>query len=69
MMHISPEDIIEGIKVLLSKKITMGRLPVNLNMNSQNFLGVKYALMVNSGSSANLISTFATDNPKMKKFF
>ena len=33
----SPEDIIEGIKVLLSKKITMGRLPVNLNMNLQNF--------------------------------
>ena len=29
-------------------------------------LGVKYALMVNSGSSANLLATFAAGNPLKK---
>ena len=36
-------------------------------MNLQNFLGVKYALMVNSGSSANLLAFFGLVNPKNKK--
>ena len=30
------------------------------------FIGSKYALMVNSGSSANLLSSFALINPKKK---
>ena len=64
----SPEDIIEGIKVLLSKKITKGEITRKFEYEFAKFLGVKYALMVNSGSSANLISTFATGNPKMKNF-
>ena len=29
-------------------------------------MGVKYALMVNSGSSANLLATFAAGNPLRK---
>ena len=30
------------------------------------FVGVKYALMVNSGSSANLLAIFSSINPKTK---
>ena len=33
------------------------------------YVGVKYALMVNSGSSANLLATFAAGNPLRKKRF
>ena len=32
------------------------------------YVGVKYALMVNSGSSANLLAAFALVNPRKKKF-
>ena len=32
------------------------------------FVGSKYALMVNSGSSANLIAAFALVNPMKKNF-
>ena len=64
----SPEDIIQGIKVLLSKKITMGEITREFEYEFAKFLNVKYALMVNSGSSANLISTFAAGNPKMKNY-
>ena len=34
-----------------------------------NFLGVKYALMVNSGSSANLLAAFASGNPLRKNHY
>ena len=63
---LSNKDIIEGIKVLLSKKITMGKITKKFEAEFAKFIGSKYALMVNSGSSANLLATFAMVNP-MKK--
>ena len=63
---LSNKDIIEGIKVLLSKRITMGKITKKFEAEFAKFIGSKYALMVNSGSSANLLSTFALVNP-MKK--
>ena len=33
------------------------------------YVGAKYALMVNSGSSANLLAAFALVNTKKEKFF
>ena len=62
----SNKDIIEGIKVLLSKRITMGKITKRFEAEFAKFIGSKYALMVNSGSSANLLATFAMVNP-MKK--
>ena len=62
----SNKDIIEGIKVLLSKRITMGKITKRFEKEFAKFIGSKYALMVNSGSSANLLATFAMVNP-MKK--
>ena len=58
--------MIEGIKVLLSKKITMSSITKKFEKEFAKFIGSKYALMVNSGSSANLLATFAMINPMNK---
>ncbi len=62
----SNEDIICGIEILLSKKITMSKLTKKFEHEFAKYIGAKYALMVNSGSSANLLSTFALTNPLKK---
>ena len=41
----------------------------NFEIDFAKKIGAKYALMVNSGSSANLIATFAAGNPLRKKSF
>jgi len=63
----SSEDIMRGIEVLLSRKLTMSKITKKFENNFCNFVGSKYALMVNSGSSANLLAAFALINPKKKK--
>ena len=62
----SNEDIIKGIEVLLTKKITMSQITKKFEKEFAKFIGSKYALMVNSGSSANLLATFALINPLKK---
>ena len=62
------EDIYAGIEVLMSKKITMGDITKEFEVEFAKYLNVKYALMVNSGSSANLLASFALTNPKKKIF-
>ena len=62
----SNKDIIEGIQVLISKKITMSDLTKKFESEFANYVGAKYALMVNSGSSANLLSASALINPNKK---
>ena len=68
---LSNEDIIKGFEVLSTKKITMGKKTKLFEKEFSKFIGSKYALMVNSGSSANLLATFALTNPlhknKLKK--
>lgn len=58
------EDILKAIDVLLSKKITMGEITKKFEIEFGNFIGSKFALMINSGSSANLLAAFAMINPK-----
>ena len=59
----SSKDLKEGIKVLKSGQITMSQKTSNF----ENFFAKKnnsnYAIMVNSGSSANLLSVAAACNP------
>ncbi len=59
-------DIMRGIEVLLSRKITMSNLTKKFEKEFSKFIGSKYALMVNSGSSANLLASFALINPLKK---
>ncbi len=62
----SNEDIMSGIEVLLSGKITMSDITRKFENYFSKFVGSKYSLMVNSGSSANLLVAFALVNPKKK---
>lgn len=65
----SISDISGAIKVLKSKKITMSKKTLEFEKNFAKYIGAKYALMVNSGSSANLLSVFASCNPLRKNNF
>ena len=60
-------DIMKGIEVLLSSKITMSEITKKFENNFSKFVGSKYSLMVNSGSSANLLAANALINPKKKE--
>ena len=65
----SKKDIEIGKKVLSSKRITMASHTREFEKDFAKKIGAKYALMVNSGSSANLLATFAAGNPLRKKSF
>ena len=60
-------DISAGKKVLNSKRITMAHHTRNFENEFAKKINVKHALMVNSGSSANLLAVFAAGNPLKKK--
>ena len=62
----SNSDISIGKKVLSSKRITMAQHTRNFENEFARKLNVKHALMVNSGSSANLLAVFAAGNPLKK---
>jgi len=66
---LSEKDLIEGIKVILSGQLTMSKKTREFEKIFAKKIGAKYAIMVNSGSSANLLSTFAACNPKRKNRF
>ena len=61
----SNQDIIEGIKVIISKNHYVKKNKI-VRKKICKILGCKYALMVNSGSSANLLAMFAMINPAKK---
>ena len=63
------QDISLGKKVLSSKRITMASYTRNFEIDFARKIGANFALMVNSGSSANLIATFAAGNPLRKRSF
>ena len=61
-------DILKGIEVLLSGQLTMSEITREFEYEFARHIGTKHALMVNSGSSANLIAAFALVNPRKKNF-
>jgi CDP-6-deoxy-D-xylo-4-hexulose-3-dehydrase len=66
---LSTEDLMSGIKVIVSGQLTMSRKTKKFEKNFAKKIGSKYALMVNSGSSANLLATFAACNPMRNNKF
>jgi len=66
---LSTEDLMSGIKVIISGQLTMSRKTKKFEKNFAKKMGSKYALMVNSGSSANLLAAFAACNPMRNNRF
>ena len=62
----SNNDISEGIKVLKSKQLTISKKTFNFEKDFSSSLKSKYSLMVNSGSSANLLALQCLINPYRK---
>ena len=62
------KDILRGVEVLLSRQLTMSKITQEFENEFAKYIGAKHALMVNSGSSANLIAAFALANPRKKNF-
>jgi CDP-6-deoxy-D-xylo-4-hexulose-3-dehydrase len=62
----SNADIQAGIDVLKSRQITMSGVTRKFEKLFAKKLNVKFALMVNSGSSANLLAAFASSSPYRK---
>ena len=59
-------DIKSGINVLKSKWITMGRETLKFERTFSKQISKRSSIMVNSGSSANLLAVFAAGNPLKK---
>lgn len=63
---LNEKDLVEGLKVLISRQLTMSKKTKEFERYFQKKMGLKYCLMVNSGSSANLLALFALINPIKK---
>ena len=62
----SNDDIAEGVKVLRSKRLTIANKTIKFEKSFKEKLKVSYSLMVNSGSSANLLALQCLINPYRK---
>ena len=63
----SSRDINEAKKVLISRRLTMSKYTSEFEKKFARYVGSKYAIMVNSGSSANLLAVSALCNPMRDK--
>tara|TARA_B110001454_G_scaffold97654_1_gene92458 strand:+ start:4109 stop:5404 length:1296 start_codon:yes stop_codon:yes gene_type:complete len=61
------QEVIEALDSLLEIKTTMGDKVKKFEKEFSKYLGVKHALMVNSGSSANLLALSILSNPSLNK--
>ncbi|MCL0102752.1 DegT/DnrJ/EryC1/StrS family aminotransferase [Dehalococcoidia bacterium] len=61
------EETCEAIESMLSTYVTMGKKVARFEAMFADYIGVKYATMVNSGSSANLIALSILTNPVLKE--
>ena len=61
------KDINEGIKVLKTKHLTIGPKTDQFQKHFNKKLKTNFSLMVNSGSSANLLALQCLINPYRKK--
>ena len=57
------EEVWEAVESLLSTQVTMGEKVRRFEAMFAQYVGVKHAVMVNSGSSANLLALSALTNP------
>ncbi|MBC8251222.1 MAG: DegT/DnrJ/EryC1/StrS family aminotransferase [Candidatus Nitrosopelagicus sp.] len=60
------EEVYEALDSMLKMRTTMGEKVGTFEKMFAKYIGVKYALMVNSGSSANLLALSILSNPLLK---
>ena len=61
------EEVVEAIDSLISTWVTLGKKVKKFENLFAKYIGTKYAIMVNSGSSANLLALSILSHPKNKK--
>ena len=61
------KDLIEGIKVILSRDVTMSKVTKKLEKTFSKKFKIPHSLMVNSGSSANFLAFQCLINPYRKR--
>ena len=61
------KDLVEATKVLFSRQLTMSKVTKNFEDVFKKKLNLNYSLMVNSGSSANLLALQCLINPYRRK--
>ena len=62
---IDEEDILMGVDAALDGWLTAGRFANEFEKDFANYFGASKALLVNSGSSANLVAFYALTSPKL----
>jgi CDP-6-deoxy-D-xylo-4-hexulose-3-dehydrase len=62
------EEVLEAIDSMLSTRVTMGEKVAKFEEMFADYIGMKYAIMVNSGSSANLLAMAVLTNPAIKNY-
>lgn len=65
--NLRKQDLAKAIKVIFSRQITMSKVTKNFEDEFKKKLNLNYALMVNSGSSANLLALQCLINPYRKR--
>lgn len=61
------EEVVEAIESMISTWVTMGRKVRIFEESFAKYIGTKYAIMVNSGSSANLLALSVLSHPEVRK--
>jgi CDP-6-deoxy-D-xylo-4-hexulose-3-dehydrase len=62
---IDEEDVLWGIESMMDAWLTAGRFSVKLERELARYFGSRFSLLVNSGSSANLLAFYALTSPKL----
>jgi CDP-6-deoxy-D-xylo-4-hexulose-3-dehydrase len=62
---LSPEDLLLGVDAVLDGWLTTGRFGPKFERDFARWFGSKTSLLVNSGSSANLVAFYALTSPKL----
>lgn len=60
------EEVCEALESLLTTQVTMGKKVQEFEAKFANYIGVKHAVMVTSGSIANLLALAVLTNPVVK---
>ena len=64
---IDEEDVLWGIESMMDAWLTAGRFSNKLERELARYFGSRFSLLVNSGSSANLVAFYALTSPKLKE--